>query len=360
MNRGPRTHHRLPAVLAIWLVGIVALVFAPFPAPAAAQALPYVHDLRQLPHGLRLPLRDERRTVTPSPSTLRQRAAATLQDPTIDPIELHLPHGGQERAAFLARLAAPGQLPALRRYAAKRRAAAPGATKDTVRLDTEGLALVDQAALLATLAQPHHHLSLSTTPLRQSALLRRALISELEPYLDAAELATVLANVAAEGELDVDRELLPRIARASVGQFTKYRGPNCFRTALSFQDPRLPSLPAVNSKAEPGFHAAMINNDELWYALTHEFFEVDTARERLRYGDVLVFFDVPNEGGPIDYRWLKHASTYLLSDYTYSKESYAANSPHTVKRLSDEWQTWQRRLPHFAVKVYRKVRTKGP
>lgn len=328
------------------LLAITIALIAAYATPAAAQALPFAHDLGELTKGLRLPLRDERRVVRPSEATLRQRVAATPTDPTVDPVELHIPSAAKARTAYLTRLAAPGKLKALQRHVGNR---------TTVRLDAKSLALVNEHRVLDTLSQTHRHLSLSTTPLRKSPALRKSLLGELSRHLDPEEVAAVDAAIEDEREIAVDALILPRIARASVGRFTKYRGPNCFRTALSFQDPKLPSSPAVNSKAEVGFHDTMINNDELWFALSRMFVEVDTARERLRYGDVIVFFDVPNEKAPIDWRSLKHASTYLFGDYAYSKESYAANSPHTVKRLADEWATWQKRLPHFGVKVYRKA-----
>ena len=37
----------------------------------------------------------------------------------------------------------------------------------------------------------------------------------------------------------------------------------------------------------------MINYDELHRTLTHEFYEIDPQKEKIKYGDLIIFLQVP-------------------------------------------------------------------
>ena len=153
--------------------------------------------------------------------------------------------------------------------------------------------------------------------------------------------------------IDVGTMLLPKFAEQANGNYTQYQGPNCFHAALSFAAPGLARSNRVNMRREKGHHPAMINYDELWFALRNNFYEVDTHLSELKYGDLLIFFEyVPEK--PLQYKWIKHASVYLFGPYTFSKGSKSANSPYTFKTLSEEWSTWSRLTSRLGLKVYRR------
>ncbi len=141
-----------------------------------------------------------------------------------------------------------------------------------------------------------------------------------------------------------------------VKKFLTSRGPNCFHAALAFQGPQLTRSPLINVKEEDGYHRAMINYDELWRALSLEFYEINPVHTPLKYGDVLVFLDVPKTAatGATNFRWIRHAATYLFNGYTFSKGSKSPNTPYTVKTLEEEWQTWKRYSAQLGVRVYRR------
>ena len=159
--------------------------------------------------------------------------------------------------------------------------------------------------------------------------------------------------------IDVDTLLLPEFARKMVKKFTIYRGPNCFHAALAFQSPQLTSSSLINVKKESGYHRAMINYDELWRVLSENFYEVNPDKLPLKYGDMLVFFDVPEEQAddldkPVDFRWIRHTATYLFGGYTFSKGSKSPNTPYTVRTIGEEWKTWKRYTENLGVKVFRR------
>ncbi len=337
--------------LASWTTTTAARAQAPSPAGH------FLFDEGELPRGLELPGSRQTRRVEMTPTTLRIRASASQKTTTIDPIEIALPKKPQARAAYVLRFAAPGRARELMRFVEAKLQRDSPESHPRVRLEADAVELIDLRKLAKILARKHQHLTIATKALAPKK--REQLLAQITPFLAAAELQSVRRSLDRNEPLDVDRQLLPAFARERVGKFTSQRGPNCFRTALAFQDPALPRSAEVNSKAERGFHGSMINNDELWWALSHRFVEVDTRSDSLRYGDVIVFFDGVDPNQPMSHRWLKHASTYLFGDYTFSKESYAADSPYTVKSLTEEWRSWQERSPQFGVKVYRYSGRKG-
>ena len=100
----------------------------------------------------------------------------------------------------------------------------------------------------------------------------------------------------------------------------------------------------------------MINYDELWRVLNTHFYEVNVKKYPLKYGDILVFFDVPKDKDQnVYFKWIKHTAAYLFGSYTFSKGSKSPNTPYTVKTLKEEWKTWDRLTQNLGVKVFRKV-----
>jgi hypothetical protein len=103
----------------------------------------------------------------------------------------------------------------------------------------------------------------------------------------------------------------------------------------------------------------MINYDELWRVLSENFYEVNPDKLPLKYGDMLVFFDVPEDDAddlekPVDFRWIRHTATYLFGGFTFSKGSKSPNTPYTVRTLAEEWKTWKRYTDNLGVKVFRR------
>ncbi len=160
-------------------------------------------------------------------------------------------------------------------------------------------------------------------------------------------------KISSKQSIDVSDLLLPKFAERANGKYTQYQGPNCFHAALSFAAPALAKSNRVNIRREKNHHPAMINHDELWYALRNNFYEVDTQLSDVKYGDLLIFFDY-SPGKPTQFSWIKHASVYLFGPYTFSKGSKSANSPYTFKTLSQEWATWDRLTSNLGLKVYRR------
>ena len=182
----------------------------------------------------------------------------------------------------------------------------------------------------------------------------RELWNQADSFIqDDAKEKRFMHSLNTDKAIDVGTALLPKFAEQANGNYTQYQGPNCFHAALSFAAPGLARSNRVNMRREKGHHPAMINYDELWFALRNNFYEVDTQLSELKYGDLLIFFeDVP--GKPLQYKWIKHASVYLFGPYTFSKGSKSANSPYTFKTLSEEWSTWTRLTSRLGLKVYRR------
>jgi hypothetical protein len=213
------------------------------------------------------------------------------------------------------------------------------------------------------LKRRHQRVVIDSAGLMKSAGLRSELLTQLAPFSSTSDLRKIAEKLRTGASLDVDSEILPSGPRRAVRNFEFFRGPNCFMTALAFQYPRMVRSQLVNIREEDDHHQVMINNDELWRVLQSSFYEVDPSRSSLKFGDMLVFFQLPQGGGvprdsAISYRWLKHASTYLFNGLVYSKGSKSPNSPYVVGYLQDEWKSWQKHVTNgggtLGVKVFRK------
>ena len=155
--------------------------------------------------------------------------------------------------------------------------------------------------------------------------------------------------------MSVDKDLLPSFPRKVVRRFVIYRGPNCFHASLAFHDRTLTRSNFFNVTREKGYHRAMINYDELWRILSSNFYQADHRASKIQYGDILVFFDIPEEPRKvINFRWIRHTATYLFNGYTFSKGSKSADTPYTVKTLKEEWKTWSKISKNLAVKIFRR------
>ena len=221
-------------------------------------------------------------------------------------------------------------------------------------------------ALLNRFRSTSHRPLLKTSLLRHSAKYRRKFLSQIAPFTSRARLQSIKSKVISGKTIPIDRELLPFFPKRMLGKYSIYRGLNCFHASLAFHDLRLTQSRYFNVNREKGYHQAMINYDELWRTLNTNFYEVKGPSPTLKFGDILIFFDLPKnkEHNHVYFRWIRHAAVYLISGYTFSKGSKSANSTYAIKTIGEEWKTWQRHANQLAIKIFRskagKVRKHPP
>jgi hypothetical protein len=348
----------------------LVLAAAALAAPRAAAVtqyrsnkLPFLFDLNGFMTTLALPVTDLVEMVRIPDDIVRERLEKAKDQESIEPLDVLIADDEAQVVALAERIALPGKLEDVAGYLRSelKRASehgAPGAMK-TIEIRGDIFNSIDKAQFVELFAKPHHNLTLSTIEMRDDGKLRRDFMDQLTPYFDKAARKQILAKIGRGEPIRVDTELLPEFARKMVRHFVPYRGPNCFHAALAFQSPQLTASSLINVKEEHGYHRAMINYDELWRVLSRSFYEVNPERQALKYGDVLVFFDVPKSvaaasAKAIDFRWIRHTATYLFGGYTFSKGSKSANTPYLVRTLGEEWKTWKRFTNNLGVKIFRR------
>jgi hypothetical protein len=352
-------------------LGRMALALAALAAaPASAvtqfkveQRKPFNFDITSFTTTLSLPVSDKPVTVRMSEKQMQERIELAPVDDTVEPLSVLLADDPRQIKSTAQRLAAPGKEEELASYLAtavkRAKPVKKGMTTRTVEFDKDGFALVNHEAFSDVYSKSHHHLTLDTKELAKDKATRKELFRQLKPYFSKAERKKLSGKIARGETVTIDEHLLPSFAEKMVGKYIIYRGPNCFHAALAFQSPTYTSSSLINVKTETGYHRAMINYDELWRVLNRNFYEVDPEKVPLKYGDMLVFFEVPEEDAdnldkPEDYRWIRHTATYLFGGYTFSKGSKSPNTPYTVRTLSEEWRTWKKFTENLGVKVYRR------
>lgn len=227
-----------------------------------------------------------------------------------------------------------------------------------IRIDKNLLNLIEPQQLSKLFSTKHHEIILDSKEIAKDFNLQRELISQISPYFSFDKRREIVSKLAKGKIIEIEKELLPAFARNMVRKHVIYRGPNCFHAALAFQSLVLASSALINVKKEAGHHRSMINHDELWRILQRNFYAVDPQKTPIKYGDILVFFDLPEgnlEPNFTDFHWIRHAATYLFSGYTFSKGSKSPNTPYTIKTLDEEWATWKRLSKNLAVKVFRRT-----
>jgi len=348
-------------------VGILLMVLWSMPESFAVTryhsgSLGFVTDIAQLHPSLQLPIGQRVEMVRAPEAVLRNRASASQDDERIEPLMLAIPEIQEQRENLALDLARPGQSRRLLNYLERKRTNASEQTDSDenhagrlrVSLDKQSLRLLDLAKVAEMLEQPHFALTIDGARLQQSAATRRELYSQVRPFI-AQEDANRLKRLLRQGEeIDVEKHLLPEFAKQMIRRYTQYRGPNCFHAALAFHSVDMTTSPYINFKEEPGYHRAMINYDELWRAVNKNFYEIDPSKSPLKYGDMILFFDIPDANSEVQFRWIRHAATYLFGPYTFSKGSKSPNTPYTIKTVQQEWQTWQRMSKNLGVKVFRR------
>jgi hypothetical protein len=309
-----------------------------------------------------LPLTDSIEKVKIPEYQLRERASKASQDDTIEPLTLTLPSDAGPQASLIEKVAAPEKVKNFKEYvdqALRKDKTSESKAPKTVVIDENGLELLSPDAFAELFSRNHHNLTASGQELKNSPEVRRELLKEVAPFLSKSEREDLKERIKNGDVIQIDRFLLPEFARRMVGKFISFRGPNCFHAALAFQSPKFTSSTWVNVKEEKGYHRAMINYDELWSILSRNFYEVPATEAPLRYGDILVFFDVPKAAEkdhsiPVDFHWIRHTATYLFNGYTFSKGSKSPNTPYLVRTLNEEWSTWKGYTKNLGLKIFRR------
>lgn len=317
----------------------------------------FVRDLGELKSSLNLPVSEVIENIKIPLGKLVSRIKNTQKDERIDPIQIFVPKDSNNLKALANKLAKPGQSKNLQNVLiAKLRAMPPSNNdKEFITINENDYKLMKPSSLSNELAKPHHKVTIDGEKLFQNAKLRRNFLGQIKPFLPQADRLSILSKLKSGIDLNLDEDLLPEFAKKMIKKFVVFRGPNCFHAALAFHGTKLTRSPMINVKEERGYHRAMINYDELWRAINQYFYEIDPRQTPLKYGDMLVFYDVPKTGADrVNFRWIRHTATYLFGAYTFSKGSKSPNTPYTVKTLEDEWQTWLGYTENLGMKVFRR------
>ncbi|MEN9835533.1 MAG: hypothetical protein RL011_1726 [Pseudomonadota bacterium] len=332
----------------------------------------YLFDLGDISTALEIPLRDNVETVAMPRDIMQERLEKAASDPTVEPLTVVIGNKPVQIAALAAKLAKTGKKNALKNYFTKKLEASPAAKLNTdptdaaartITLDKESFGLIDPVKLGGIYAKPQHNLIIQGDGFKNNQRLTKNFMRELVPFFDTSARAALRARLQKGENLEVNIDLLPEFAKSMLKKYIIFRGPNCFHAALAFQSVILPSSSFINVKEEPGYHRAMINYDELWRTIATEFYEIDPSRQALKYGDMLVFFDVPERQSDqasteIDFHWIRHTATHLVNGFTFSKGSKSPNTPYTVRTLKEEWDTWKKFTKNLGLRVFRRSLTK--
>ena len=339
--------------------GILKWVFVMLAWAQNAQAMvvdDWLEDIGEIKRGLSLPVQDHLEYVHPSSQMLLERLHNVYGRIDNEEPSFYIGTAKANLEQFVKEVAIRGKRRDLYRLLLQKKKASEKRMR--VSLTDEMLKLVDLQALLEkAFVHSHHRLLLDAEALIQDPQLAKKLVAEIRPFMNRRDLVDLADKLEHQKSIEIDRDLLPPFARMAVKNFSHFKGPNCFHAALAFQDPSIPKTPLFNASRKGDYHWQMINYDELWRVLENSFYEVHPESTALKYGDVLVFFDSPEElnpGAQINFHWIKHAAVYLFGEYTFSKGSKSANSTYTVNTLAEEFEGWQNRLNHLTIKIFRK------
>lgn len=342
------------------LIGIFAPTVAAVTPSAPPKVIPFVTNPSTFKPSVTLPATDNTIDLPIPLTKLKKRISESRKNDFVEPVEVTVPTKYSDRKIFCEALAKPHNAAKVMSFFEKRMSQIPregrGGPNVPINLDGAILDSVQTQRLGHQGLRLHHQVTVGNNA--SAKVVPRNTIREfrhqLAPFIAKDEREVLAAKLKNGVPISVDTELLPSFAQQMVGKYLIYRGPNCFHAALAFHGPELTDSPLLNVRRETGYHPAMVNYDELWRVLQSQFYEVDTARFPLKYGDLLIFFDY-EDGKEIDFRWIRHAAVYLFNNFTFSKGSKSPNTPYTVKTLTDEWNTWQQYSKKLGVKVFRRA-----
>ena len=328
-----------------------------------SEVKPFSYEISNFTDILQLVVKDDIETIKMPLEIMHQRLTQSVNDETVEPITVMLGSAETQISAMAEKLAIKGKEDDLAAYIHWQITQAPKVkalpTARTIIINREAFNYIDHEALAELYAKPQHNLTIDVAALKSDPGMRRELFQEVAPFLSVPARRILQRKINKGEALSVNTDLLPEFARSMVKKFITYRGPNCFHAALAFQSPLLTSSSQINVKREVGYHRAMINYDELWRVLNQEFYEIEPEKHNLKFGDMLVLFDVPanyvrKPEGPPDFHWIRHTATYLFEGYTFSKGSKSPNTPYSVRTLEEEWNTWKHFSKNLGIKVYRR------
>lgn len=345
----------------IWL-GCFGVILFGEPSSAVTQygeeSLNFVTDLDQLKPSLsNMRFSDSVKHINVPIKKLKIRAHKGKPDEVIEAISISIPKNVVALSDLVKRLAKKGKSVQLHKRFVKRLLDAGSTNKDSVKvyLDMTDLKYISASALSAHMARDHHRVVVKDLDFNRNQNKTKALLEQVSDFLPERKRQQLAQKIRAGIPLVVEDDLLPKFAENVIGKYLVFRGPNCFHAALAFHGQHLTKSKFINVKEEKGYHKAMINYDELWRAINKNFYEVHAATTPLRYGDMLVFFDVPTEKyEKISFRWIRHTATYLFGPYTFSKGSKSPDTPYTIKTVKEEWDTWLGFTAKLGVKVFRR------
>ena len=329
--------------------------------------LEFIKDLNELKGSLHLPVVDKLEVVKIPKRKLTTRINKGKENGPISPVKIYIPKDVAQLDLMVTKLAKTGLRRKLLKSFLKKLQKAEANNSDRVKITLTKLdyKMINYKDLQDILSKPHHKVTIKAAPLFRNKKLRHRFFQQLKPYINKEDRFGIYAKLKQNVDLSLEKDLLPRFPRKMIKKFIVYRGPNCFHASLAFQGARFTKSPNFNIKVEKGYHKAMVNYDELWRMLTLNFYEVDTSKSKLRYGDLLVFFDIPGDAmtlNKVNFRWIRHAATYLFGPYTFSKGSKSPSTPYTIKTLNEEWKTWNGYAKNLGMKVFRRSqhRKKAP
>lgn len=344
---------RFGLVLAgIWL-SIPALAVTDY----QAVDLPFTKELGDFKASITPAVRDEVKKISIPQKKLRTRIVNPKKDPTIEPVALMIPRSETGLNQLAEKLAAPGKAKELSDILIDKMKKAGPSNRDSVRVELrpDDLGFLSLKALGRELQKENHIVTLNTKELASNSKQWDELKDQLSYLLSKEQLSRISKKVRSGVDLSLEDDMLPPFPKRMAGKFIIYRGPNCFHASLSFYDQQMPKSPDINLKEEEGYHRSMINYDELWRVISNQFYEVDPRRSPLKYGDLMVFFQVPDHAPKtINFKWIRHTSVYLFGPYTYSKGSKSPSTPYSVKTLAEEWNQWKSMVSTLGMRVYRR------
>lgn len=319
--------------------------------------IPFTKELADLKASLTPAVRDEVEKIYIPLKKLKTRITNPKNDPTIEPVTLTVPRSESGLNQLAQKLAAPGKAKVLaENLLAKIKKNGPS-NKESIRVElkAEDLNLLNLKVLSRVLQKENHVVILNTRELTTNSQQWDELKNQLSYLLSKEQLSKINKKVRNGSDLSLEEDMLPPFPKRMAGKFIVYRGPNCFHASLSFYDQQMPKSPDINIKEEEGYHRSMINYDELWRVISNQFYEIDPRHNPLKYGDLMVFFQVPEHASKtINFKWIRHTSVYLFGPYTYSKGSKSPSTPYSVKTVTEEWNQWQTMVPTLGMRVYRR------
>ena len=315
----------------------------------------WLFDFSEVKPSLTLNVRDKTQFILPSEKTVRKRLSKGSEDSTIEPLYFY-PEKSLKKLKEISKNWNDSSYHKIY-YILKKNIDKTFKNSKIfkIRITQDLLRYVKISKIINLFEAKHHNLSIHTRDLKDDTDSLESLISQVRPFLTKRKVKRLHQKILNGKDLDVESLLLPSFPKKVIKRFIPYRGPNCFHAALAFQNRVFSQSIYYNVHQEKSYHRSMINNDELHRAINSDMYEVDTRISRLKYGDLLVFYEVPDSlSKPPHYRWIKHAAVFLFNDYTFSKGSKSANTPYTIKKLHEEWTRWNEILDNQWIKVFRK------